>query len=183
MGRRGVSDQAPKAQIRIIGTKVKGIKVGTTVTTTVRVIMSEMETTTATTTLTGGNYANRNDRNGPYVPLQNCEVTPRDGGDSMAGVEDMLHKMMRRFDTSDEHIKELRCDLASIGQKVDTHAILIKQIELQVAQLSATGNTRQSGTLPSNTVQNPKNDAHCMAITTWGGGKPLTHLCYLLRKM
>ena len=30
--------------------------------------------------------------NGPYVPPQNCEVTPRDGGDSMARVEDMLHK-------------------------------------------------------------------------------------------
>ena len=47
------SDQAPKAQIRIIGAKVKGTKVGTIVTTTVRVIMSEMETTTATTTLIG----------------------------------------------------------------------------------------------------------------------------------
>ena len=38
-----------------------------------------------------------------------------------------------------------------------------------MAQLSATVNTRQPGTLPSNTVQNPKNDAHCMAITTQGG--------------
>ena len=38
-----------------------------------------------------------------------------------------------------------------------------------MAQLSATVNTRQPGTLPSNIVQNPKNDAHCMAITTWGG--------------
>ena len=81
----------------------------------------------------------------------------------------MLHKMMRRFDGSDEHIKELRCDFASIGQKVDTHAISIKQIELQMAQLSTTVNTRQPSTLPSNTVQNPKNDAHCMAITTRGG--------------
>ena len=86
----------------------------------------------------------------------------------MARVEDMLHKMMRIFDTSDEHIKELRCDLVSIGKKVDTHAI---SIELQVAQLSATVNTRQPGTLPSNTVQNPKNDANCMKITTWGGSK------------
>ena len=49
----GVSDQAPKAQIRIIDAKVKGTKVGTTVTTTVRVIMSEMVTITATTTSTG----------------------------------------------------------------------------------------------------------------------------------
>ena len=44
----GVFDQAPKAQIRITGAKV-----GTMVTTTVRVIMSEMVTTTATTTSTG----------------------------------------------------------------------------------------------------------------------------------
>ena len=87
----------------------------------------------------------------------------------MARVEDMLHKMMRRFDASDEHIKELRCDLAGIGKKVDTHAISIKKIELQMDQLSATVNTWKPVTLRSNTVQNLKNDAHCMAITTPGG--------------
>ena len=48
----------------------------------------------------------------------------------MARVEDMLHKMIRRFNVSDEHIKELRCDLAGTGQKVATHVISIKQIEL-----------------------------------------------------
>ena len=53
MSRRGVSDQAPKARIRIIGAKVKGTKVGTMVTTIVKVIMSEMETITATPTSTG----------------------------------------------------------------------------------------------------------------------------------
>ena len=49
----GVSDQVPKSLIRRIGAKVKGTNVGTMVTTTVRVIMSEMETTIATTTSTG----------------------------------------------------------------------------------------------------------------------------------
>ena len=53
-----------------------------------------------------------------------------------------MHKMMRRFDVSDEHIKVLRSGLMGIGQKVDIHAISIKQLELQLAQLSATVNTR-----------------------------------------
>ena len=53
MNRWGVSDQVPKALIRKISAKVKGTKVGTMVTTIVRVIMSEMETIIATTTSTG----------------------------------------------------------------------------------------------------------------------------------
>ena len=70
--------------------------------------MSDMETTTATTTSTGGNSGNRNDRNGPYVSPKNREVTPRDGGGSMARIEDMFPKMIRKFDASDEHNNELR---------------------------------------------------------------------------
>ena len=38
-----------------------------------------------------------------------------------------------------------------------------------MAELSATMNTQQPSTLPSNSVQNPKNDGHCMTITTRGG--------------
>ena len=43
----------PKVLIRRIGAKVKETKVGSMVNITMRVIMSEMETTTATTTSTG----------------------------------------------------------------------------------------------------------------------------------
>ena len=53
-----------------------------------------------------------------------------------------------------------------IGQKGDAHAVSIKHLELQMGQLSTTMNPRQSGTLTRNTIQNPKNDGHCMAITT-----------------
>ena len=42
-----------------------------------------------------------------------------------------------------------------------------------MAQLSATVNTRQPGTLPRNTIQNMKNDAHCMTIATRGGKKTI----------
>ena len=49
--------------------------------------------------------------------------------------------------------------------KVNIHAISIKHLELQMAQLSATVNTRQPGTLPSK-IPNQKNNEHCMSITT-----------------
>ena len=70
----------------------------------------------------------------------------------MARIEDILEKMRRRFDASDDHTKGFRSDLASIGQKVDAHTISIKHLELQMSQLSSTVNPRQKGTLPSNIV-------------------------------
>ena len=76
---------------------------------------------------------------------------------------------MMRFDASDEHTKELRSDLASIGQKLDAHVISIKHLELQMTQLSFIMNPHQLGTLPSNIIQNLKNGGHCMAVTTRDG--------------
>ncbi|KAH0634861.1 hypothetical protein KY284_037647 [Solanum tuberosum] len=89
------------------------------------------------------NYDNKNDRVGPYVPPQNQESGTKEAGGNMVHIEDMMQKMMRRFDATDENVKEMRNDLSV--------------------------NPRQPGTLPSNTIQNPKNDGHCMAVTTRGG--------------
>ena len=41
----------------------------------------------------------------------------------MVRVEDILQKIMRRFDASDEHAKELRGDLAKIGKKMEAYAV------------------------------------------------------------
>ena len=77
--------------------------------------------------------------------------------------------MMRMFDSSDENAKELRGDLTNFGEKVDAHAVSIKHRELPMTQLSTTVNPQQPGTLPRNTIQNPKIDGHCMTVTTRGG--------------
>ena len=123
MNRWGVSDQVPKALIRRIGAKVKVTKVRTMVTTIVRVVMSKIETTIATTTSTGVTIVIEMIGMDPMSLLKivklllgMVEVVCRE-------LKDMLHKMSRRFDASHEHNKELRNDLAGIGQKVDTHAI------------------------------------------------------------
>ena len=84
----------------------------------------------------------------------------------MERVEDMWQKMLRRFDATDEHAKEIRGDLANIGQKMDAHVISIKNFEVQISQLSTIVNPRQPSTLRSNTVQNQKNDGHFMTIIT-----------------
>ena len=119
-----------EAQIRIIGSKVKGTKVGSMINYNREGHYIQHGNYKRDNNFNRGIYGNRNYRNGPYVPPQNREVTTRNGGGSMERVEDMLHKMMRRFDPSDEYIKELRSDLAGVGQKFDTHAISIKLLEL-----------------------------------------------------
>ena len=80
-----------------------------------------------------------------------------------------MQKMMRRFDTTDENVKEMRGDLCGILQKVDAHMVSMNHLELWMTQLSTTDNPRQRGTLPSNTIQNPKNDGHCIEVTIQGG--------------
>ena len=40
-----------------------------------------------------------------------------------------MNKMMKRFDSTDDNVKEMRNDLLGIGQKVESHEVSIKQIE------------------------------------------------------
>ncbi|KAH0725438.1 hypothetical protein KY284_001303 [Solanum tuberosum] len=93
------------------------------------------------------NYGNKNDRFRPYVPSQNWESGTREVGGNMVRIEEMMQKMMRRFDATDENVKEVRNDLSV--------------------------NPCQPGTLLSNTIQNPQNDGHCMAVTTRRGKKTI----------
>ena len=111
----GVSDRVPKDQIKRIGSKVNQGWIYGNYNREGHYVQDGNYN--RDNNFNRGNYGNKNDRNEPYVPPQNREVTPRDGVDSMARVEDMLHKMMRIFDASDEHTIELRSDLVVLGRK------------------------------------------------------------------
>ena len=90
---------------------------------TVRVIISEMETRTATTTSIGVTTVTEMIGMGPMSLLKIMKLLLWMVEIVWRKLRKMLHKNMRRFDASDEHIEELRCDLASIGQKNDTFNI------------------------------------------------------------
>ncbi|XP_049345101.1 uncharacterized protein LOC125809547 [Solanum verrucosum] len=50
------------------------------------------------------------------------EFVPKEAGSNMSRIKDMMQKMRRRFDATDENAKKMRNDLSRIGQKVDAHA-------------------------------------------------------------
>lgn len=64
--------------------------------------MFDMESIIVTTT-SRNIYCNRNERGGLYDPPLNKEATPRDDRSSMGRVEDMMLKIMRRFEATDEN--------------------------------------------------------------------------------
>lgn len=67
---------------------------------------------------------------------------------------------MRRFDSSDRNVNEMRDDLANIGENMDAHAISIKHLNLKMSHLSTTVNKHQPVACKRNTIKNPKNDGH-----------------------
>ncbi|PHT31108.1 hypothetical protein CQW23_27445 [Capsicum baccatum] len=85
-------------------------------------------------------------KSGLYVPPGNREVAA--SGSGKMSMEDIMAKLLKRVEATNTGVAEL---------------------EQQVSQLSAAFNQRKVGTLPSDTMQNPRNDGSCMAITTRSG--------------
>uniref|UniRef100_M1E168 Integrase core domain containing protein n=1 Tax=Solanum tuberosum TaxID=4113 RepID=M1E168_SOLTU len=53
------------------------------------------------------NYGNINERVRPYVPPENRESGNREDGGSMSRIEEMMQKMLKKFDTTDQNVKEM----------------------------------------------------------------------------
>ncbi|PHT31728.1 hypothetical protein CQW23_28065 [Capsicum baccatum] len=115
----------------------------------------------------GGSWKNKTDRSGLYVPPGNCETTT--SGLGKMSMEDMMAKLLKGVEATNTSVTEVKNDLSSINQLVESHSTAIKHLEQQLSQLLAVFNQRKAGTLPSDTVLNPRNDGSCMAITTRSG--------------
>ena len=70
----------------------------------------------------------------------------------MGRIEDMMQKMRRRFNATDENVNEMRNDLFGIGKKVYAHEISIKHLKLQMTQLSTILKSCQLCTFPRNNI-------------------------------
>ncbi|KAK4712760.1 hypothetical protein R3W88_007273 [Solanum pinnatisectum] len=81
----------------------------------------------------------------------------------------MLAKVLQKVELTDAGVKEMKSDFSSMSQLVDSHTSSIKQNEQQLGKISTSLNQRKNGSLPSDTIQNPKKDEHCMAIATRSG--------------
>ncbi|KAH0698457.1 hypothetical protein KY284_012672 [Solanum tuberosum] len=77
---------------------------------------------------------------GAYMP--SCNEDCASGSSSGSKLEDMLAKVLQKVESTYAGVKEMRGDFSSMSQ------------------------LRKNGSLPSDTIQNPKKDGHCMAIAT-----------------
>lgn len=80
-----------------------------------------------------------------------------------------MDKLLKGMESTDVGLSEIKSYFLSMSQLVGLHSTSIKQLEQQMNKLSATLNQRKSGTLPCDTVQNPRNNSLFIAIPTRSG--------------
>ncbi|XP_070015438.1 uncharacterized protein [Nicotiana sylvestris] len=79
----------------------------------------------------------------------------------------MLERVLQNQERSDTSMRNMT-------ELVGSHTASIQRLEMQMRDLSKEQNSKQKGTLPSDTIANPKGSgssptSHCMAITTRNG--------------
>ncbi|XP_009588638.2 uncharacterized protein [Nicotiana tomentosiformis] len=121
-----------------------------------------------------GNWSNNNNfsnrSSNPYVPpKRQYSNSPhwKESSSSESKLENMLKRVLQNQERSDTLMKNM-------NEIVGSHTASIQKFELQMRDLSRYQNSKQKGTLPSETIANPKGSgssltSHCMAITTRSG--------------
>nr|XP_016513749.1 PREDICTED: uncharacterized protein LOC107830639 [Nicotiana tabacum] len=91
----------------------------------------------------------------------------QESSSSDSKLESMLERVLQNQERSDTSMKNMT-------ELVGSHTASIQKLEIQMRDLSREQNPKQKGTLPSDTIANPKGSgsgstSHCMAITTRSG--------------
>ncbi|XP_018627270.1 uncharacterized protein [Nicotiana tomentosiformis] len=122
-----------------------------------------------------GNWSNNNNNyanwsSNPYVPPKGKYSNSshwKEGSSSESKLENMLEGVLKNQERNDTSMKNM-------AELVGSHTTSIKNLEMQMRDLSREKNPKQKGALPSDTIANPKDNgsgptSHCMAITTRSG--------------
>ncbi|XP_019266812.1 PREDICTED: uncharacterized protein LOC109244209 [Nicotiana attenuata] len=109
------------------------------------------------------NFSNRSSN--PYVPPKG--QYSNQGSSSESKLEAMLERVLQNQEKSDDSMRNMT-------EVVGSHTAYIQKLDMQMRDLSKEQNPKQKGTLPSDTVANPRGSgsgptSHIMAITTSSG--------------
>lgn len=74
--------------------------------------------------------------------------------------EYVLAHILIRVERNNKMLKVIKSNFLQLNQNITSHLKLIKQLEVQLGQIFSHLNARQNEGLSSDTVANPKNDAH-----------------------
>ncbi|XP_019251044.1 PREDICTED: uncharacterized protein LOC109229957 [Nicotiana attenuata] len=115
------------------------------------------------------NYVNNSQEgyqsSNPYVPPKG--QYSNQGSSSDSKLENMLERVLQNQERSDTSMRNMT-------ELVGSYTASIQILEIQMRDLTREQNPKQKGTLPSDTIANPKGSgsgptSHCIAITTQSG--------------
>ena len=93
-----------------------------------------------------------------YIPPHDRPRPKEPAGLEGNRTKQILTRIFIKFEGSDKGLKDLKNNLSTIYPIVTSHLVSIKKLETQVCEISAHLNPRKKGTLPSDTISNPKNE-------------------------